>query len=119
MAFYLGDQAQASTAFMSGYAYRTAVVAVTDVEVPISAGSIRNLRCRSNVAIPASQTVVLTVMRNGVDTLCTVTLNPANQFQSDVTNVIAFAAGDRLAIKSVTSATTGTLSITASLEHTM
>lgn len=117
MAFLSYNQAQGTTCYMQGYAPQTATTNEGNVSLPISAGVIKNLRCRASAAPPGVQTVILTVRKNGVDTGLTVTLNNANQYAFDLVNTVSFSAGDLLSISSVTSASTGTLQITATLEH--
>jgi hypothetical protein len=79
--------------------------------------TIRNLRAVCNTNPAAGQTIILTVMKNGSPTAVTCTITgTAQRNNSDTSNSVAFAAGDLFSIKSVTSATSGTLTCTAAVE---
>lgn len=112
------NQAQATTKYMGGWDDATASLTESDVAVPVTAGTIRNLRVTSSATVGAGQTVTFTVRKNGVDTGITCQLtNGGGRTASDSTNTITVVAGDLITISSVTSATTGTMHLTANLEH--
>lgn len=77
--------------------------------VPITeAGTFSKLVVRLGAALTgSSQTLVVTVMKNNVDTALTVTFNTGDQVKADTTHSFDVAAGDDVQIKWVASATAG------------
>ena len=77
--------------------------------VPITeAGAFSKLVVRLGAALTgSSQTLVVTVMKNNVDTALTVTFNTGDQVKADTTHSFDVAAGDDVQIKWVASATAG------------
>ncbi|MBI5343971.1 MAG: hypothetical protein HZB83_01300 [Deltaproteobacteria bacterium] len=114
--FGVYNQAQNTTLYMAGLG-ETGKATESEVTVPIKAGKIKNLALYNTSTGVAGQTWTATVRKNGVDTALTVTLNGTTVFGMDVTNAIAFVDGDLLSIKLVSSATTGTRTLIASVEH--
>jgi hypothetical protein len=70
--------------------------------------TIQELRGLAAAAVPASNTVVFTVRKNGADTALTCTIGAGQTQAADTTNKINFGVGDRFAIKCVSSASAGT-----------
>lgn len=70
-------------------------------------GKITGLRARINAVLPASQTLTVTLMKNGTATALTCQLTDALAIATDLTNSIEVAAGDYVSWKVVTSATGG------------
>lgn len=110
------DQAQNTTRYMGGYGGASANATEATVQIPVPAGKCWKLRARSNDILPAGQTAVITVRKNGVDTALTVTLTDAIQTESDESNSFTTADNDLLSISCVTSATAGTRSYNVVLE---
>lgn len=65
-----------------------------------AAGTIRNLRAMVTVALAGVATVAFTVMKNGVDTGLTLTLNSSTQ-SAESTTAVSFVAGDTITLKRV------------------
>lgn len=76
------------------------------VETPIAtAGTFSKLAVRCPTALSPGQSYTFTVVKNGVDTALTVTINDAGIFGVDAVNTAAFAQGDLFAVKVVPSGT--------------
>ena len=78
----------------------------TELLVAPRAGTVRNLRCHLGIAPGGADTVINTVRVNAVDSITTCTISAANTTCADATNTAAVAAGNRLSVKSVSSAGT-------------
>ncbi len=70
---------------------------------PIS-GTLSNLIIYCNTAPGGSETVVITIRKNGIDTAITATLTGASLSSSDTTHLINISSGDKITVKSVVSA---------------
>ncbi len=106
---------QNTTAYMGGYLTSGDSGTENEVQIPMPACVLRNLRIVSSTAVAATSTVV-TVRKNGSDSSVTATVTNASRQASDTTNSITFAAGDLLSIKVVSGATTGTRTYNATFE---
>lgn len=91
---------------------------VDTVQLPIPAGTLRNLRARLNTAPGGTETLTVTVNKNGVNTAVTCTLTGAATTCTDVSNTVAFAAGDGLSFQYDNSAGSVADSLSASIEET-
>lgn len=110
------SQAQATTEYMGGYG-NTTIATESEVQIPMPACVVKNLRGVIDAVPPAGQTVTVTLRKNGVDTGLAIQYTNAGAItQNDLVDEVVFAAGDLLSFKSVTSATTGTVSHTVSVE---
>jgi len=78
----------------------------TDLLVAPRAGTVRNLHCHLKIAPGGADTVINAVRVNGAAIVTTCTISAASTSCSDTSNTSAVAAGDRLSIKSVSSANT-------------
>lgn len=105
--FQAQSMAQALTRYAGGYATTGMTATENEVQVPMPACTLKNLRAASETTLPASSTTV-TVRKNGVDTALTCTLTTSGRTSSDTSNSVTFAAGDLLSIKIVSGATAGT-----------
>lgn len=76
----------------------------TELNVAPRAGTVRNLRCHLGVAPGGADAVINTVRVNGADSVTTCTISAANTTCADTTNTVAVATGNRLSLKSVSSA---------------
>lgn len=94
--------ALADTRFLDPYwSSRTAVTTIIDIAAP-RAGTLRNLFIRHNAAVGNGNSVVYTVMVNGVATTLTATLATGAVGQSsDLVNSAVVAQGDRIAVRAV------------------
>jgi hypothetical protein len=82
------------------------------------AGTARNLRCYLGTAPGGADTVVVTGRKNAADQTPTMTYTGAESgLKSDTSNTFAVAAGDRIAIKGVSSAGTAA-DLTCAMEIT-
>jgi hypothetical protein len=70
--------------------------------------TLSELRAVSSAAVPAANTVVFTVRKNGADTSLTCTIGAGATSASDITHSVDFGQSDRFSIKIVASATAGT-----------
>lgn len=90
-------------------------------EIPLSiasrSGVARNLYCFLGTAPGGADTVIITVRKNASDQATTCTITGAGQTCNDTTNSFTTAAGDRLAIKAVSSAGTAA-ALSCSFEET-
>lgn len=102
------NQAQATTRYAGGYVSANASATESDVQFPMPACTVKNLRVCANTVVAAGQNCVVTVRKNGVDTGVTCTLTNSSRIASDLTNSVAFAAGDLMTVSVVSSATAGT-----------
>lgn len=88
-----------------GAAWSTATETV--LLVAPRAGTARNLRCYLGTAPGGADTLVVTARKNAADQATTLTYTGAESgLKSDTSNTFAIAAGDRVAIKGVSSAGT-------------
>lgn len=78
---------------------------------------IRDLYINSSANPPAGQTFTVTLQKNGVDTALTAQISNNVQSISDTTHTVDFGVGDKAGLKVVSSATSGTSSIKASIRH--
>lgn len=110
------NQPQNTTAYMQGVGetYRTVE---SEVQIPVTAGTLQNLHIKSLAAVPAGQTWQVTVRKNGADTAITATITGTGTEAADTTNTVIVADGDLVSLKCVSSATTGSSLILASVEH--
>lgn len=114
------DATGAATKYLAAPGANHAAAAVKLLVAP-RAGTIKRLRASATTAAGGSDTGVLTVVKssdnaaNYSDTALTCTLSGTGKAASDLTNEVAVAAGDVLAIKIVSSATT-LAKVTASFE---
>ena len=67
------------------------------------AGTLSNLICYCNTAPGGSETVVITVRKNGIDTVITGTITGSGTTCSDIVNTINLDSGDRVTFKNVVS----------------
>lgn len=110
-------QAQNTTRYFGGYVINDAMTgAEGEIQIPMPPCTLNNLRANASAAFAAGQSNVVTVRKNGADTALTVTLDNANQKNSDTTHSVTFSSGDLFSLKSVTSATAGTKYYNASIE---
>ena len=110
---------QATTRYMTGIGYQPAASTdETEVQVPVKAGTLKNLALKNNGSGVAGQTWTATVRKNGVDTALVVALSGTDTIGSDTADTVTVADGDLISIKLVSSATTGSRDISASMEHT-
>ena len=90
-------------------------------EIPLSmstrSGVARSLYCYLGTAPGGADTVIVTVRKNASDQATTCTITGAGQTCNDTTNTFTTAAGDRLAIKAVSSAGTAA-ALSCSFEET-
>jgi hypothetical protein len=78
------------------YAGPGIAASATEIDVPIGASTITSLHIRSSVASSGS----FTVMKNGVATVLTCTLNYATTCE-DLTDTVLFNDGDTIAFRFV------------------
>jgi hypothetical protein len=112
--------ATTTTRFLSA-GFDSALASTTEIPVPIAtAGVLRNLYVRHNVAVGNGNAIVYTVMVNGVATALTLSLVTGAVGQaSDLANTVAVVAGDRVSIRVTKAASVGTAQtdVTASFEY--
>lgn len=113
--FYSVQQAQNTTLFMGGIG-NGANATEASVKVPVPAGTALRMHARSHDAIPAGESCVITVRKNGVATALAVTLNDANQYGTDLVDSVVFADNDLISVSCVSSASAGTHTYSVSLE---
>jgi hypothetical protein len=101
-------QTQNTTRYAAGYGSGDASATESDVQFPMPACTVKNLRVCSNTVVAAGQNAVITIRKNGANTGVTCTLTNASRISSDLTNSVAFAAGDLMTVSVVSSATAGT-----------
>lgn len=68
---------------------------------------VSELRVVANAAIPASNSFVITVRKNGADSALTATMGAAATTAQDITHTVNFEQGDLFAVKGLASATMG------------
>lgn len=111
--------AGADTRFLdTWYNQATAPTVATSNFVSPRAGTLRNLFVRHNVALGNGNSVVYTVMINGVASAVTVTLPTGAAGQvSDLVNTVAVAQGDLVALRAVKALAigNGTQEVTSSM----
>lgn len=105
--FSATTQAQGTARYMGGYGNASHSATENDVKIPVPAGTAVRLHAVAADAIPAGQSAVITIRKNGVDTALTVTLNNTNQYASDTINSVTFADNDLMSCSCTTSATAG------------
>lgn len=114
--------AGADTRYLTPGDGATAITTSTTYDLPLPrAGTVRNLFVRHNAAVGNGNSVVYTVMKNGVATAVTVTLATGAVGQvSDLVNSVAFAQGDRITLQAVKAASiaNGGIDVEASVEIT-
>jgi hypothetical protein len=106
----------------TGYASAPGVAWSTTTETVLlvapRAGTARNMRCYLGTAPGGADTVVVTGRKNAADQTPTMTYTGAESgLKSDTSNTFAVAAGDRIAIKGVSSAGTAA-DLTCAMEIT-
>ena len=69
---------------------------------PVS-GTLSNLIVYCNTAPGGSETIVITVRKNGIDTAITATLTGASISASDIAHLVNISSGDKITVKSVVS----------------
>lgn len=72
-----------------------------------AAGTVKGAYARVGTAPGGTDTVTLTLRKNAADTANVITITGVGTTGNDTTNTVAVAAGDRLSVSSVTSATAG------------
>lgn len=92
-----------------------------DAIIPMPACTLNTLRCAASSAPAAGQTITITVRKgttnaNMADTSMVVTIDSTGREQTTTSNPVTFVSGDLMSLKSVTSATSGTRSVTACCE---
>lgn len=97
----IGDATNYANPLVSGAPYSTSTVAANHTPIMPAGGTIRNLRVTARTAMGGGTSAVFTVMKNGVDTAITVTLNSTTQ-SADNTTGVSFAATDTITFKRVT-----------------
>lgn len=111
------DQAQNTTRYCGGFGNAPSATE-SEVQIPMPACTVRNMRVSLDSTPAAGQNFTLTLRKNGVDTALSVTVSNPDTLQADLTHSVTFASGDLLSIKSVSSATSGTHSPTILIEVT-
>ena len=115
--FSCWNQSQNTTEYAGGWAHTASSTTEANVSLPISAGTIKNLRVAINSAVAAGNTCVVTVRKNGVDTALTLTLTDAEAIDSNISDTVSFSDGDKLSISVALSATSGSRTIGITVEH--
>ncbi len=80
------------------------------------AGTLTNLRVKTQAAPGGGQSYTFTIRKNGVNTGLTVELTGAATTGSDLVTQVAVAAGDILTLREVASGSAATTTVTASVE---
>ena len=117
IAFASWNQTQNTTVYAGGWTVSTSSATEADVSLPISAGTIKNLRVALDSAPAAGNTCIVTVRKNGVDTALTVTIGDTETIDADTSNTVSFSAGDKLSISVALSATSGSRYVGITVEH--
>ena len=81
--------------------------------------TLSGLQAAASGAVPAANSAVFTVRKNGADTALTCTIGAGATAASDVAHSVDFSRGDRFALKIVSSAAAGTNDYKASLKATL
>ena len=92
-----------TTNFMGGGIVDTTVEANMQLPLPFAC-TVGNLYAAASTAPTAGQTFTYTLRKNGVDTAVTCQIANTATSANDVANTVAFAAGDLITLKVVTSA---------------
>lgn len=100
--------AQASTAYLRTISHAADATEANNDFYVYKPFTMRELRAWAGAAVPASNSVVFTVRKNGADTVLTCTIGAGQQKAADISNSVDFGWGDRFSIKVVSSATAGT-----------
>lgn len=99
----IGSIAATNTLY-SGFGFNSSATEA-DMLFPIpAAGTVKSLYAMANGAAGGSQSWVITVRKNGVDTALTCTMSDPAVTASDVTHSFTVVAGDQISIKTVASA---------------
>jgi len=114
--FTMLSQAQNTTRYMGSWVSGYLATVESEVQIPMPACTVKNLRAAVSAVPPAGQFFTVTVRKNGVATALTVIIDSTGRVQADTTHTVIFAAGDLLSIESVSSATTGTKHLSAGIE---
>lgn len=115
-AFCTSTVGSAETEYLTGAACSGATTSTTRYVVP-TAGAIANLRVYSSaVAVGGTNKDVLTVQKNGSDSILTCTITAAAATCSDTTHVVAVAAGDVLTFKFVTATSDTASDVSVAIE---
>lgn len=110
--YYIGENGIAATA-------QTADTTETQVQwIASKYITIRDLYVFASSAPPAGQTVTITLRKNAADTALTAQITSSGGVVSDTSHTVTGVPGDRFSIKSVTSATTGTMNVSVSIRFT-
>lgn len=104
-------QVQASTAYHM-YSAQSGTEANSQVVVPL-AMTLTALYVMVDAVGGAGQSATFTLRKNGVDTAITCVINTGSTTANDTAHSVAYAAGDLISMKCVTSATTGTVKVSA------
>jgi len=110
--------AQNQTLFL-GPSANSVTEAIVRIPVPY-AGVVRRLYVTTDVNVGGTtQTVITNVRKNSVDTSpnVTTTINTGAAAGNDQTNEALFSVGDQMDLKTVLSATTGTLAVKGAVEY--
>lgn len=91
--------------FTYGGAFGTENVAAIPISTP---GTFKNLYASTNTAPAAGQTYTITMRKNAADQTLTCQVTSAGTTCNDTTHTFTVVAGDLVAVKLVTSATSGT-----------
>lgn len=101
--------------------YLGTVIGAADLDARLPCpykGTIKNLYVELNVAPGLGQTVVCTLMLNGVAQTLTCTITGAATLTgSDITHSVTIAAGDTISLRVVTSGSVPTTTIKSVVEH--
>lgn len=115
-AFSALNQVASSTFFLGGYATFNDSTVESDVQFPMPACIVMNLRVSVGATALGAATTVITVRKNGVDTALSATLTTAGRVATDFNNVIVFAAGDLMSVKCAAGAVGATKNYNATVE---
>jgi hypothetical protein len=126
LVFARTGHAQNTTAYLGGFGTGTGSLVESEVSIPMPTCFVSWLSICFAAAIPAGQSITVTVRKNGVDTastkVCTSLNTAANTSVGGVTvyttftnTQVAFNSGDLLSIAVISSATAGTSNISASV----
>ncbi|MBI2902861.1 MAG: hypothetical protein HYY12_04655 [Candidatus Methylomirabilis oxyfera] len=89
-----------------------------DIAVPVSAGTVRNLRANVQPAPGIGQSLTFVVEKTGLDTPITCSISGGSTACSDTTNSASFSDGDLLAVRVIpSSSTTPAMAVRYSLTH--
>ncbi len=114
--FSAAAQTQGTTVYLGGYSTLSGSATESDVQVPMPACTVRNLRATLDTTPAGGQSVVFTVRKNGADTTLSVTVDSIGRTAVSSGVAVSFSSNDLLSISSVSSATVGTRYAHAVLE---